>query len=361
MGVVRIALAGIGNCASSLLQGIEYYRDRPERLCNGLMHESIGGYRIEDVIPVAAFDIDKRKVGHPLHEAVFAEPNCTSVFQQSLPNWGVTVQMGPVLDSCADHLHQYPEASRLCVAEALPADIAQSLRNSGAEVLVCYLPVGSELAVRAYAEACLEAGVAMVNCVPVFLASDPLYAGRFRAAGLPIVGDDIKSQFGATIVHRQLMRMLGDRGIQPLHTYQLNVGGNTDFLNMLARSRLASKKQSKTEAVQSQLDAPLESASIHIGPSDYVPWMKDNKVAFIRIEWEGFGGTPMNLELRLSVEDSPNSAGVVIDAVRYAKVGVDRGLGGPLDAACSYLMKRPPRQMRDEEARVALQRFIDQD
>lgn len=359
MATVKIAVAGVGNCASSLLQGLEHYRDRPADGHNGLMHRAIGGYRVADITPVAAFDIDRRKVGRPLHEAAFAPPNCTAVFEPDLPDWGVTVQMSPVLDGRADHLDQYSESDAPQAADARPVDLVAALRDSGAEVLLCYLPVGSERAVRAYADACLSAGVAMVNCVPVFLASDEEYAGRFRAAGVPIVGDDIKSQFGATIVHRQLMRTLRDRGIQPSRTYQLNVGGNTDFMNMLARSRLASKKQSKTEAVQSQLDVPLDDRAIHVGPSDYVPWMKDNKVAYVRIEWAGFGGVPMNVELRLSVEDSPNSAGIAIDALRYAKVALDRGLSGPLEAASAYLMKRPPRQMRDDAARLALREFID--
>jgi myo-inositol-1-phosphate synthase len=357
MGSVKIAIAGVGNCASSLLQGIEYYRNRLADDCNGLMRYTIGGYGIADIVPVAAFDIDPRKVSRSLHEAVFAPPNCTTIFQPELPDYGVTVQMGPVLDSYAPHLDAFPAGDTLRSGDARPVDLRKSLGESGAEVLLCYLPVGSEQAVRAYADACIAAGVAMVNCVPVFLASDVGYAGRFRAAGVPIVGDDVKSQFGATMVHRQLVRLMCDRGIQPQRTYQLNVGGNTDFMNMLARSRLASKKQSKTEAVQSQLGVPLDESAIHIGPSDYVPWLKDKKVCFIRIEWQGFGGVPMDIELRLGVEDSPNSAGVVIDALRYAKLALDKGIGGPLEAASAYLMKRPPRQMRDDEARLALEKF----
>ncbi|MBC6445058.1 MAG: inositol-3-phosphate synthase [Alphaproteobacteria bacterium GM202ARS2] len=358
MPSIKIALAGIGNCASSLLQGIQFYKDQQLGGGNGLAHEIIGGYTVQDIVPVAAFDIDRRKVTRPLREAVFAPPNCTTVFESGLPDYDVIVKMGPVLDSCADHLNQFPETDALQVAEEHPVNLAEALRDSGAHVLLCYLPVGSEQAVRAYADACVDAGVAMVNCVPVFLASDEGCAALFREAGVPIVGDDIKSQFGTTIVHRQLVRMLRDRGIQPKRTYQLNVGGNTDFMNMLARSRLVSKKQSKTEAVQSQLEVPLDATAIHVGPSDYVPWMKDNKVGFVRIEWEGFGGVPMHLELRLSVEDSPNSAGVAIDALRYAKVALDRGIGGPLEAASAYLMKRPPRQMRDDEARLALANFV---
>jgi myo-inositol-1-phosphate synthase len=358
MRTIALAIAGVGNCASSLLQGIEYYRDRDPGDSAGLLHPELGGYRLQDIRVVAAFDVDARKVGRPLEEAIFAEPNCTAVFQEKLPASGALVQMGPVLDGVAKHMADYPPDRAFRVAERKPVDVARALAESGAEVLVCYLPVGAEDAVRHYAEACLTAGVALVNCVPVFIASDPVWAGRFRAAGLPIVGDDIKSQVGATIVHRSLARLLGDRGVKLVSTYQLNTGGNTDFLNMLEQSRLRSKRWSKTESVQSQLDARLAGDQIHIGPSDYVAWQKDNKVAFVRLEWLGFGDVPMNLELRLSVEDSPNSAGVAIDAIRCAKLALDRKLSGPLEAACAFTMKSPPRQMRDIDARRDLEAFI---
>ena len=357
MGRIRVAIAGVGNCASALVQGIEYYRGRNAAEA-GLMHEEIGGFRPSDVEVVAAFDVDRRKVGRPLEEAVFAAPNCTRRFQPSLPASSVRVRMGPVLDGVADHMERHDDAEAFRVADEAPADVGAALRESGAEILVCYLPVGSERAVRRYAEACLEAGVALVNCVPVFLASDPGWAERFRAAGLPLVGDDVKSQVGATIVHRTLARLLADRGVALDRTYQLNTGGNTDFLNMLERSRLRSKKKSKTESVQSQLDERLDARDIHIGPSDYVPWQDDNKVAFIRIEGRGFGGAPLEIELRMSVQDSPNSAGVVIDALRCTKLGLERGVAGPLDAPSAYFMKSPPRQMRDDTARREVERFI---
>ncbi len=355
---VRLAIAGVGNCASSLVQGLEYYRGRDPETVAGLMHAEIGGYALSDVVPVAAFDVDRRKVGQPLHEAVFARPNCTTVFQRELPDFGVRVQMGPVLDGVAEHMARYPEDQAFRVADAEPVDLVAALQEARAEVLVCYLPVGSEQAVREYARACLEAGVAMVNCVPVFVASHPEFAEEFRRRGLPIVGDDIKSQFGATILHRIVARMLCDRGVRLERTYQLNTGGNTDFMNMLEHSRLESKRVSKTESVQSQLDLPLDPGDIHIGPSDYVAWQNDNKVCFLRLEWKGFGDVPMNLEARLSVEDSPNSAGVVVDAVRCAKLALDRGLAGPLEAVSAYTMKHPPRQMRDSEAREQLEQFL---
>ena len=358
VGRIRVAIAGVGNCASALVQGVEYYRTRNAAAEAGLMHEEIGGWRPSDVEVVAAFDVDRRKVGQPLEEAVFAAPNCARRFQPSLPASGVRVRMGPVLDGVADHMERHGDPEAFRVADEAPVDVGAALRESGAEILVCYLPVGSERAVRHYAEACLDAGVALVNCVPVFLASDPGWAARFRAAGLPLVGDDVKSQVGATIVHRTLSRLLADRGVALDRTYQLNTGGNTDFLNMLERSRLQSKKKSKTEAVQSQLDERLEAREIHIGPSDYVPWQDDNKVAFIRLEGRGFGGAPLEIELRMSVQDSPNSAGVVIDALRCTKLGLERGAAGPLEAPSAYFMKSPPRQMRDDTARREVERFI---
>ncbi len=358
MESVNVAIAGVGNCASSLIQGVDYYRQSSSQGTAGIMHPKIGGYGPCDIAFVAAFDIDRRKVGRPLEDAVFAPPNCALVFQRAITPTNVVVQMGPVLDGLADHMADYAEDEAFRPSDAPEVDVTEALRHSGAEVLVCYLPVGSERAVRHYARACLEAGVAMVNCVPVFIASDPNWAGKFRAAGLPIVGDDIKSQVGATIVHRSLARLFNDRGYSLDRTYQLNTGGNTDFLNMLALERLKSKKLSKTNSVQSQLDLPLPARDIHIGPSDYVPWQGDNKVAFIRMEGRGFGGAGIELELRLSVQDSPNSAGVVINAVRCAKLALVRGLAGPLEAVSAYYMKTPPRQMRDDEARERCETFI---
>ena len=359
MGDIKVAIAGVGNCASALLQGLEYYSHRRNgREPVGLIHQEIGGYRIEDIQVVAAFDVDKRKVGRPLQEAVFAPPNCTKVFQPTLPDYGVTVQMAPVLDGVAPHMLERDESESFRISDAKPVDLTKALVQSGAEVLICYLPVGSEEAVKAYARACLDAGLAMVNCMPVFIASHPDWAAEFKKRGLPIVGDDIKSQVGATIVHRVLTRLLGDRGVKLQRTYQLNTGGNTDFLNMLEQSRLKSKRISKTESVQSQLDVRLPADKIHIGPSDYVSWQNDNKVCFLRLEWDGWGDVPMNLELRLSVEDSPNSAGVAVEAIRCAKLALDRGLGGPLEAASACTMKSPPRQMRDSDAFAELEQFI---
>ncbi len=358
MQKIRVAIAGVGNCASSLVQGIAFYRDRGSHEAAGLMHPRIGRWRCSDIEIAAAFDIDRRKVGKPLEEAIFPKPNCTKVFQKVVPVSGVSVRMGPILDGIAPHMSDYPDDEAFRPADDTPVDVAAALREVRADVLVSYLPVGSEQAVRHYAQACLDAGVAMVNCVPVFIASDPYWARRFRDAGLPIVGDDIKSQVGATIVHRTLTRLFGDRGVRLDRTYQLNTGGNTDFLNMLAQDRLKSKKISKTESVQSQLDERLATRDIHIGPSDYVPWQDDNKVCFIRMEGRGFGDVPIEMELRLSVEDSPNSAGVVIDAVRCAMLALERGLAGPIEEVSAYYMKSPPVQMRDSVARDRVDGFI---
>ena len=297
MNEIRVAIAGIGNCASSLIQGIEYYGSRATETLAGLMHPDIGGWGPGDLEIVAAFDIDRRKVGTPVEQAIFAKPNRAMVFQESLPASGVTVQMGPVLDGVAPHMDDYPDDEAFRAADAEPVSVVEVLRSSRADVLVCYLPVGSEDAVRHYTRACLDAGVAMVNCVPVFIASDPFWAAKFEKAGVPIVGDDIKSQVGATIVHRILTRLFGDRGVNLDRTYQLNTGGNTDFLNMLALDRLISKKTSKTESVQSQAEERLDRRNIHIGPSDYVPWQGDNKFAFIRMEGRGFGNAPIEIEL----------------------------------------------------------------
>lgn len=358
MRKIRVAVAGVGNCASALIQGLHFYKDRDEHEMAGLMHPMIGSWRCTDLEVVAAFDIDRRKVGRPVEEAIFAKPNCAVRFQKALPVSETMVQMGPVLDGFAPHMERYPDDEAFRLADAEAVDVVQALRDAKAEILICYLPVGSEQAVRHYAQACLDAGVSMVNCVPVFIASDPGWAAKFRARGLPLVGDDIKSQVGATIVHRALTRLFGDRGARLDRTYQLNTGGNTDFLNMLAHERLESKRVSKTESVQSQLDERLEGHNIHIGPSDYVSWQNDNKVCFLRMEGHGFGAVPIELELRLSVQDSPNSAGVVIDAVRCAKVALERGTGGPLEAVSAYYMKSPPRQMRDSVAKDMCEAFI---
>ncbi len=359
MHKIKVAIAGVGNCASALVQGVEYYRTRRNAELDGIMRSSIGGYACSDIEFVAAFDIDRRKVGHTLEEAIFAKPNCTRIFQSALPVSNVIVQSGPQLDGVAAHMADYSDDEAFRPTDLAPTDITEALRASGAEVLLCYLPVGSEKAVKHYAQACLDAGVALVNCVPVFIASDKEWAQKFHDAGLPIIGDDIKSQVGATIVHRNLARLFADRGVALERTYQLNTGGNTDFLNMLERRRLASKKISKTESVQSQLDERLDSKNIHIGPSDYVPWQQDNKIAFIRMEGRGFGGAPVEVELRLSVEDSSNSAGVVIDAIRCLKLARERKIGGPLIGPSAYYMKTPPRQLRDSVARDACNALID--
>lgn len=359
MSRIRIAIAGVGNCASSLVQGIAHYtaiRKAGEEPA-GLMHPVLGGYGVDDIDVVAAFDVDARKVTRSLEEAIFAAPNNTKVFCDQLPKSGVMVQMGPVLDGVAPHMRNYPPHQTFVVSDAKPVNVAQALRDSGAHLLVNYMPVGSQQATEHYAKACLEAGVGFVNCVPCFVVSDRVWADRFQTAGLPCVGDDIKAQVGATITHRMLAKLFNDRGVRIDRTYQLNTGGNADFLNMLNRDRLASKKLSKTEAVQSQLDVPLESDNVHIGPADYVPFQKDNKVCFLRLEGTGFGGVPLNLELRLSVEDSPNSAAVVVDAIRACKLALDTGHAGPVDAACAWCMKHPPQQMTDVAAKSAIEAF----
>jgi myo-inositol-1-phosphate synthase len=357
---LRVAIAGVGNCASALLQGIEYYRASGSAAQEswGLMHLEMGGYLPGDVEVVAAFDVDRRKVGQALHEAAFAAPNCTRVVSASLPPSAVTVQMGPVHDGVAPHMRDYPEKRSFRVADEPPVDVAKVLRESGAEILLCYLPVGSTKAVQSYAEACLATGVSLVNCIPVFIVSDPQWGERFRAAGIPCAGDDIKSQVGATILHRLVARLFVDRGARIERTYQLNTGGNTDFLNMLSRERLASKKVSKTEAVTSQVPYDLGADNVHVGPSDYVPWQGDNKVCFLRVEGRGFGGAPIELEARLSVQDSPNSAGIVIDVVRYVKIARERGLAGPLLPISAYAMKHPPVQMRDQTAARRIEEFL---
>ena len=354
MEKIRIAIAGIGNCASSLIQGIHYYRNKDPQNAIGFMHWDIGGYRPGDIEVVAAFDIDRRKVGKDLSEAIFALPNCTKDLCRDIPKTGVVVRMGNILDGVAQHMRNYDEKYTFLPSEEKEVgeeEVVRILKESRAEILLNYLPVGSEQAVRFYAECALKARVGFINNIPVFIASDPEWARRFRQAGLPIIGDDVKSQIGATIIHRVLVHLFRNRGVKLDHTYQLNTGGNTDFLNMLDRKRLTSKKTSKTEAVQSQLgDERLSQEDIHIGPSDWVAWQKDNKIAFVRLEGRIFGDVPMNLELRLSVEDSPNSGGVVIDAIRCCKLALKRGTAGILYSPSAYFMKHPPKQFTDEEA-----------
>jgi len=350
---VRVAIVGVGNCASSLIQGVEYYRDAPDSVpIPGLMHADIGGYHIRSIEFVAAFDISAEKVGKDLSEAIFAKPNNTYRFA-SVPRSRVRVERGRTLDGLGKYLRDVvPESTEQ------PVDVTKALRSARADVLVSYLPVGSEEATRWYAERALEAGCAFVNCVPVFIASDPSWSRRFEEKGLPIIGDDIKSQVGATITHRVLANLFRERGVHLDRTYQLNFGGNTDFLNMLERERLESKKISKTNAVTSQLGHELTSKEAHVGPSDYVPWLSDRKWCYIRLEGTTFGGVPLNCELKLEVWDSPNSAGVVIDAVRCAKLALDRGMGGALVGPSSYFMKSPPKQFTDAVARDLTESFI---
>lgn len=361
MDKIRIGIVGIGNCASSLLQGIEYYRTKDSKEAIGLMHWEIGGYKPYDIEVVAAFDIDKRKVGKDVSEAIFELPNCTAVFCDNLPETDVKVRMGKILDGFSDHMKNYDKKYTFVLSdekEASREDVINVLKESEAEILLNYLPVGSEEGTRFYAECALDVGVAFINNMPVFIASNPEWADRFKEKGIPIIGDDIKAQLGATITHRTLADLFKKRGVKLERTYQLNTGGNTDFLNMLDRSRLASKKTSKTEAVQAVLDERLDDENIHIGPSDWVAWQKDNKVCFIRMEGKLFGNIPMNIELRLSVEDSPNSAGVVIDAIRCCKLALNRGKGGILYAPSAYFMKHPPQQFTDDEAYRMTEEFI---
>jgi myo-inositol-1-phosphate synthase len=358
---INIGIIGVGNCASSLVQGIAHYQNGGANEQIGLMHWDLGGYRPKDLRIVSAWDVDRRKVGHDVAEAIFAKPNCTTIFCDHVPPSGVQVRMGRVLDGVSEHMAEMPDERTFLLANAAEPDMAevvQALRETETEVLLNYLPVGSQAATEFYAECALEAGVAFVNNIPVFIASDESWARRFADAGVPLIGDDIKAQLGATIVHRVLTDLFHKRGVKLDRTYQLNTGGNTDFLNMSNRSRLRSKKISKTEAVQSVAEHRLEPENIHIGPSDYVAWQNDNKVCFLRMEGQLFGGVPMNLELRLSVEDSPNSAGVAIDMIRCAKLARDRGLGGPIHPASAYFCKHPPVQMTDDCAHEALEAFI---
>jgi myo-inositol-1-phosphate synthase len=353
MSRVRVAIAGVGNCASSLVQGVEYYRDaNPDDIVPGLMHVTLGGYHVGDVKFVAAFDVDAAKVGVDLSKAILGGHNNTIKFA-TVGHLDVTVQRGPTFDGLGTYYREIIDESP---AEAV--DVAQALRDAQADVLVSYLPVGSEEAQRHYAQACLDAGVAFVNAIPVFIASDPTWAAKFRDAGVPIIGDDIKSQVGSTIVHRVLTRLFEDRGLALDRTYQLNVGGNMDFKNMLERKRLESKKISKTQAVTSQVEHyVLDADDVHIGPSDHVPWLNDRKWAYIRMEGRNFGDVPINLELKLEVWDSPNSAGVIIDAVRCAKLALDRGIGGPLEGPSAYFMKSPAIQHHDDEAYRLVEAF----
>ena len=350
---VRVALAGVGNCANSLVQGVTFYADAAaDTTIPGLMHNRLGPYAVGDIEFVAAFDVDALKVGEDLADAIWASQNSTFRFAEVAPT-GVTVQRGPTLDGLGEYYREV-----VIESDAPTVDIARALRDSGADVLVAYLPVGSDLAAKHYAQAALDAGVAFVNALPVFIASDPEWAAKFTAAGIPIVGDDVKSQLGATITHRVLARLFEERGLVLDRTYQLNVGGNMDFKNMLERSRLESKKVSKTQAVTSNVEAELNARDVHIGPSDHIPWLDDRKLAFVRLEGHGFGNAPTSLEYKLEVWDSPNSAGVVIDAIRAAKVALDAGLGGPVEAASAYLMKSPPVQLPDPVARARFDEWI---
>ncbi|MDH4112109.1 MAG: inositol-3-phosphate synthase [Actinomycetota bacterium] len=353
MSTVRIAIVGVGNCASSLVQGLTYYRDAdPADSVPGLMHVDLGGYHVRDVEVVAAFDVDANKVGSDVAEAIFAEPNNTIRFSEVAP-LGVTVSRGRTLDGLGTYYRETVTES-----DEPEADVVQTLRDARADVLVSYLPVGSEEADRFYAQCAIDAGVGFVNALPVFIASDPTWAKKFGDAGVPIVGDDIKSQVGATITHRVLAKLFEDRGVELDRTYQLNFGGNMDFKNMLERERLISKKISKTQSVQSQLQEPLDTHDIHIGPSDHVPWLEDRKWAMIRLEGRNFGDVPLTIEMKLEVWDSPNSAGVIIDAVRCAKLAMDRGIGGPIIGPSAYFMKSPPVQFTDEMGREMVEQFI---
>ncbi len=361
MGKIKIAIVGVGNCASSLIQGIYYYRLKSEKDAIGLMNWDIGGYKPYDIEVTAAFDVDKRKVGQDVHNAIFAKPNCTAIFCDDIPPAGVKVNMGKILDGFSQHMNEYEEELTFVLADEKEPNkdqVVKILKDSGAEILINYLPVGSQKATEFYAECALEAGVGFINCIPVFIASNPEWAKRFEMKNLPIIGDDIKAQFGATITHRILTDFFKKRGVKLERTYQINTGGNTDFLNMLEKKRLDSKKISKTEAVQSVTAERLHDRNVHIGPSDYVPWQKDNKVCFLRMEGKLFGDVPMNIELRLSVEDSPNSAGVAIDSIRCCKIALDRGEGGILYGPSAFFKKHPPKQYSDDEAYQLTQQFI---
>ncbi|MGB3212888.1 MAG: inositol-3-phosphate synthase [Desulforhopalus sp.] len=362
MEQIRIAIVGVGNCASALVQGIHYYRQNNGLDAIGLMHWDLGGYLPTDIVVATAYDIDRRKVEQDVNKAIFQPPNCTTAFFEDLPKTDVIVKMGAVRDGIAPHMSDYALDRRFDAApqsDATREAVVNDLISSGTQVLVNFLPVGSQQATEFYMECALEAKVAVVNCIPVFIASVSAWAERFKARGLPLIGDDVKSQMGATIVHRALTDLFRRRGVLLERTYQLNTGGNTDFLNMLDRKRLSSKKTSKTEAVQAVANERLAASDIHIGPSDYVPWQKDNKVGFIRMEGRIFGDVAINMEMRLSVEDSPNSAGVVIDAVRCARLAMDRGQVGVLEGPSAFFCKHPPQQFTDDEAYHMVSDFID--
>lgn len=352
---IKIAIAGVGNCASSLVQGIYFYGDTR---ASGLLHDAVGGYATSDIEVVAAFDIDERKVGKDLSEAIFAKPNNAKIFQRVIPRLGVEVLRGPTLDGYPSHFHNYDENIRPIESTKRPVNVETILEKTKPDLFINYLPVGSQKATEYYAKACIDAGVSFINAIPVFICSDAAWAGRFSKRGLVCAGDDIKSQIGATIVHRVLTKLLERRGVKLLRTYQLNVGGNTDFLNMIEESRLSNKRKSKTEAVQSQMQQPLAKENIHIGPSDFVEWLKDNKVCYIAMEAKGFGNMPLTIDIKLSVEDSPNSAGVMIDAIRACKIALDRGLKGCIDEVSSFGFKHPRKQISDDEAIEAFERFI---
>jgi len=353
MGSVRVAIVGVGNCAASLVQGVHYYRDAsPDARVPGLMHVQFGDYHVRDVEFVAAFDVDAKKVGQDLADAIGSSENNT-IKICDVPPTGVTVQRGVTLDGLGKYYREM-----ITESEAEPVDVVAALKDAKVDVVVCYLPVGSEDAARFYAQCAIDAGCGFVNALPVFIAGTPEWAQKFTDAGVPIVGDDIKSQVGATITHRVLTKLFEDRGVEVQRTYQLNVGGNMDFMNMLERDRLESKKISKTQSVTSQIDREIAPRNVHIGPSDYVAWLDDRKWAFVRLEGKAFGDVPLNLEYKLEVWDSPNSAGVIIDAIRAAKIGLDRGIGGPLLSASSYFMKSPPEQYADDVCRQRVEEFI---
>ena len=355
MKKIKVGIVGVGNCASSLVQGVEYYKDVSGNspTIPGLMHNVLGGYKISDINFVSAFDVDSKKIGKDLSEAIFSPPNCTARFSD-VPSIGYEVVKGPVLDGVAETTREKFTVD----PNQKPVDVADILKKTKTEVVISYLPVGSEQAAHYYANSCLEAKVALINAMPVFIASTDDWSAKFERKKIPIIGDDIKSQVGATIVHRTLTKLFTDRGVKLDNTYQLNVGGNTDFLNMLERHRLKSKKISKTESVQSQLPTRLPDEDIHIGPSDYVPWLKDKKLAFIRLQGRKFGDIPINIELRLDVEDSPNSAGIMVDAIRCIKLALDRGISGALTSSSAYFMKHPPTQYPDFVAKEMVEEFI---
>lgn len=357
---IKIAIAGIGNCCSSLIQGLFYYKNvkSEKEFIPGLMHPVLGRYKISDIKPVAAFDIDKRKVGKDLSQAVFEKPNCTKVFYSKIPNLGVKVKMGPVLDGVAPHMKEYPEENRFLISKEKPVDIIKELKKSDAEMLINYLPVGSQKAVEFYADCALKAGVGFINAIPVFIASNKNWAKKFKKKNLPVCGDDVCSQLGATILHKTLVKLLVDRGVRIDDSYQLNIGGNADFLNLLDESRLVSKRISKTEAVQKMIPYKVP---LRIGPSDYVSHLKDNKICYINISGRNFGDVPLSIDLKLSVEDSPNSAGIVIDVIRCCRLALDRKIGGPLTSISAFAFKHPPVHMPYQKAKREVEKFINGD